>query len=180
MRIISGRFKGRTFHPPADRWPTRPTTDIAKEGLYNILANRLNFEEIRFCDLFGGTGSHTYEVISRGCEKVDYVDKFRPACTFVKNTIELLKIENQVQVYCMDIYQYINQCPLQYDYVFAGPPYGMPKIEQLAEVILEKPLITNDGLLVIEHHHNISYQRVPQFQELRNYGQTCFSFFQNN
>ena len=84
MRIIGGEFKGRKFIPPAKNWPTRPTTDFAKEGLFNILQNRLDFSETKFLDLFGGTGNHSYEFISRGCTDVTYVDKFPGCVAFVK------------------------------------------------------------------------------------------------
>src|SRR5690625_1777401 len=101
MRIISGKFGGRRFYPPADKWPTRPTTDIAKEGLYNILQNWIYFEAEIFLDLFGGTGNHCYEFISRGCRDATYVDRHRPAVSFVRKTAKELQIESELTIYAM-------------------------------------------------------------------------------
>ena len=94
MRIISGKFGGRKFYPPADKWPTRPTTDISKEGLFNVLNNRLDWEEVKMLDLFGGTGNHCYEFISRGCIDATYVDQFMGCIKFVQEISEKLNIEN--------------------------------------------------------------------------------------
>src|SRR6056297_1025516 len=94
MRIIGGKFKGRRFTPPAKNWPTRPTTDVAKEGLFNILANSFDFSELKVLDLFGGTGNHCYEFISRGCRDATYVDKFGGAVAYVHRTAKELKVED--------------------------------------------------------------------------------------
>ncbi|MEM9929937.1 MAG: RsmD family RNA methyltransferase, partial [Bacteroidota bacterium] len=110
MRIISGKFKGRRFHPPADKWPTRPTTDYAKEGLFNVLHNNwLDFEDERFLDLFGGTGSHDYEFISRGCTDVTYVDKHGPAVKFVERTIKTLGVEDSIKIFRMDVFHFLKR-----------------------------------------------------------------------
>ena len=109
MRIISGQFKGRRFSPPASKWPTRPTTDFAKEGLFNILQNNLNFEEIKVLDLFGGTGSHSYEFISRGCRDVTYVDQFAGCVKFVKKTAEQLDIQDFIKVVNSDVFKFIER-----------------------------------------------------------------------
>ncbi|MEL6276840.1 MAG: RsmD family RNA methyltransferase, partial [Bacteroidota bacterium] len=109
MRIIGGQFKGRRFHPPADKWPTRPTTDYAKEGLFNILQNRLDFSSLRVLDLFGGTGSHDYEFISRGCKDVTYVDRHGPAVAFVKKTIATLGVEDHITIFKMDVFRFLKR-----------------------------------------------------------------------
>ena len=104
MRIIGGAFKGRRFYPPADSWPTRPTTDFAKEGLFNILSNRYDFSEWKVLDLFGGTGNHSYEFISRGCEDVTYVDRFGPAVKFVQKISATLEIEDKIRILRSDVF----------------------------------------------------------------------------
>ena len=98
MRIIAGEFKGRKFFPPADNWPTRPTTDFSKEGLFNILNNRIDFSNVIMLDLFGGTGNHSYEFISRGCQDATYVDKFPGCVKFASKTAKELNIENKIKI----------------------------------------------------------------------------------
>lgn len=183
MRIIGGEFKGRKFYPPADKWPTRPTTDFAKEGLFNILQNRLDFAELSVLDLFGGTGSHGYEFISRGCTDVTYVDKFGPAVNFVKKTARELDIENSFTVFRTDVFRFIKMSPKKYDYIFAGPPYELPTIDTIPDLIFTHELLQPEGLFVMEHNPNHSYDNHPRLKEVRNYGKTIFSFFgfnQNN
>ncbi len=177
MRIISGKFKGRRFHPPADNWPTRPTTDFAKEGLYNILENRLDWTEIDMLDLFGGTGNHGYESISRGCRSVVYVDKHGPAIQFVRRTIAELGIGDQMKVVRSDVFQFVRQCTERFDFIFAGPPYGMRLLETLPDEILGRGLLADDGLFVLEHNPDHQFEQHPQFTEIRKYGTTWFSFF---
>ena len=109
MRIISGKFKGRRFNPPANNWPTRPTTDFAKEGLFNILNNTFDFEELKVLDLFGGTGSHSYEFISRGSKDVTYVDKHGPAIDFVRKTAEQLKIKDNIRIIPSDVFKFVER-----------------------------------------------------------------------
>lgn len=107
MRIISGKFGGRKFYPPADKWPTRPTTDISKEGLFNVLNNRLDWEEVKMLDLFGGTGNHCYEFISRGCIDATYVDQFMGCIKFVQEVSEKLNIENELRIVRSDVFRFI-------------------------------------------------------------------------
>ena len=179
MRIIGGKFKGRRFNPPADKWPTRPTTDFAKEALFNVLNNRLDFESVKMLDLFGGTGNHCYEFISRGCEDATYVDKF-PACVqFVRKTAALLDIEEYLHIFQMDVFRFITAATDQYDYIFAGPPYALPTIDGIPDLIFEKKLLSPEGLLVLEHNPHHDFTGHPNLREVRNYGQTYFSFFTN-
>ncbi len=177
MRIIGGEFKGRRFDPPAKNWPTRPTTDVSKEGLYNILSNSMDFEETSFLDLFGGTGNHCYECISRGCTDATYVDKFPKAVEFVKQMATKLKIEDYLKIYRMDVFTYIKKCELQYDYIFAGPPYPLTNIAEIPDIVLDKGLLGTDGLLVLEHNPQVNLSHHPKLVDNRNYGQTNFSFF---
>lgn len=178
MRIIGGELKGRRFHPPADKWPTRPTTDFAKEALFNILQNSFYFDEIKVLDLFGGTGSHSYEFISRGCRDVTYVDNFGPAVRFVKQTAKTLGIEAFLRTVEMDVFKFIENCKSQYDYVFAGPPYPLPKLDSIPDVIFEHKLLKPGGWLVLEHNAHHSFATHPRFFQQRNYGGTYFSFFE--
>jgi 16S rRNA (guanine(966)-N(2))-methyltransferase RsmD len=177
MRIIGGKFKGRRFTPPADHWPTRPTTDYAKEALFNILNNRLDFESVKVLDLFGGTGSHSYEFISRGCEDVTYVDKFAPAVQFVRKTAETLQITPFLKILQMDVFRFIENATAQYDYIFAGPPYALPTIDTIPNLIFEKNLLLPEGIFVLEHNPHHDFHDHPHFTEMRSYGKTLLSFF---
>lgn len=177
MRIIGGKFKGRRFHPPADHWPTRPTTDYAKEALFNILNNQLDFEETKVLDLFGGTGSHSYEFVSRGCTDVTYVDKFPDAVRFVRKTSEQLDIGNCLKIFQMDVFRFISHTTEQFDYIFAGPPYGLPTIDTIPDLIFERNLLLPDGIFVLEHNPHHDFIEHPRLADVRNYGKTIFSFF---
>lgn len=178
MRIISGKFKGRRFSPPADNWPTRPTTDFAKEGLFNVLNNQFDFEEIRALDLFGGTGSHSYELISRGCTDVVYVDKF-PACVeFVKKTAKALGVEHCVRIVRADVFRFLHTCREKFDYIFAGPPYPLPNIPEIPDLVFSLNLLKPGGWLVLEHNPHHQFKDHPFFKEARHYGKTIFSIFE--
>ncbi len=177
MRIIGGTFKGRRFRPPADKWPTRPTTDFAKEGLFNILVNRLAFEDICMLDLFGGTGSHCYEFISRGCRDATYVDKFGPAVSFVRKTARELGIEDYLRIVRADVFKFIRSDTRAYDYIFAGPPYPLPNIPEIPQLVIESGRLTPSGLLVVEHNPDHDFKQHAHYQEERSYGTTIFSFF---
>ena len=178
MRIIGGRFKSRRFNPPAKKWPTRPTTDYAKEGLFNILQNRLDFESTVMLDLFGGTGSHCYEFISRGCKDVTYVDKFGGCVAFVRKTSQELGIESLIEINRMDVFKFIETTHRQYDYIFAGPPYPLPTLDTIPDVIFRHNILKEDGLFVLEHNPNHDFTNHPHYVQERNYGTTIFSFFQ--
>ena len=179
MRIIGGKFKGRRFYPPAKNWPTRPTTDFAKEGLFNIITNHFHFEDLKVLDLFGGTGNHGYEFISRGCKDVTYVDKFGPCVAFVKKIAEVLEIQDNIKIIKSDVFRFIAYTKEQYDYIFAGPPYGLPTIDLIPDLIFEHQLLKDDGWFVMEHNPNHSYEDHPNYVEQRHYGKTIFSIFKN-
>lgn len=180
MRIISGKFKGRKFYPPAKNWPTRPTTDYAKEGLFNIIYNNFDFEDLKVLDLFGGTGNHSYEFVSRGCEDVTYVDKHGPCVTFVKKIANELGIEDNININRMDVFKFIKYATQSYDYIFAGPPYPLPNIPEIPDLIIEKKMIKEGGWLVLEHNPNHDFENHPHLVDVRNYGKTIFSFFGAN
>ena len=177
MRIIGGDFKGRRFNPPAKNWPTRPTTDYAKEGLFNILLNHWDFAEMRVLDLFGGTGSHSYEFLSRGCRDVTYVDKF-PACVaFARKTAAELEMNNFIRIVRADVFRFMAQPQAPYDYIFAGPPYPLPNIPEIPDLVFQYNLLKPGGWLVLEHNPNHDFSEHPRFWQVRNYGKTIFSFF---
>lgn len=178
MRIIGGEFKGRRFNPPAKNWPTRPTTDYAKEGLFNILYNNFNFEDLKVLDLFGGTGNHSYEFISRGCRDVTYVDKFGGCVSFVKKTSEELKIQDYLKIQKADVFKFIQRAHETYDYIFAGPPYPLPTLDTIPDKIFEKGLLNKNGWFVMEHNPNHNFEKHPNFVQSRNYGTTIFSIFE--
>ena len=178
MRIIGGKFKSRRFNPPAKNWPTRPTTDYAKEGLFNILQNRIDFEDTVMLDLFGGTGSHCYEFISRGCKDATYVDKFGGCIAFVRKTSLELDIVQYLKIVKMDVFKFIESTPRTYDYIFAGPPYPLPTLNTIPDVIFSNAILKVDGLFVLEHNPNHDFTAHPHYVEQRSYGTTIFSFFQ--
>jgi 16S rRNA (guanine(966)-N(2))-methyltransferase RsmD len=176
MRIISGIFKGRRFSPPADNWPTRPTTDFAKEGLYNILQNRIDFESTVMLDLFGGTGNHCYEFISRGCTDATYVDKFPGCVRFVRKTAEELGITDKLQIVQSDVFKFLRFNTRQYDFIFAGPPYPLPNLRSIPDEIFNNNTLKAGGLFVLEHNPDHDFSQHEHFIEKRNYGTTIFSF----
>ncbi|HMS70595.1 MAG: RsmD family RNA methyltransferase [Saprospiraceae bacterium] len=177
MRIIGGEFGGRRFNPPAKNWPTRPTTDISKEGLYNMLQNRIDFEDTIMLDLFGGTGNHCYEFISRGCQDATYVDNFAGCVAFVKKTSEELGIGERIKIFKMDVFKYISSCERQYDFIFAGPPYPLITLNTIPDKIFAKGILKEGGIFVLEHNPQHNFKQHAFYKEERAYGTTIFSFF---
>ena len=157
---------------------TRPTTDIAKEGLFNVLQNQLDFEELKTLDLFGGTGSISYELASRGVKDLTVVEKDRQMFAFIKKTAEMLQLQN-FKLVQSDVFRFIEQCGDQFDFIFAGPPYALQTIDELPRLIFEKQLLKDDGWFVLEHTPRNNYENFPHFKSSRNYGTTVFSIFIN-
>ena len=162
MRIISGKWGGRRISPPANMPHTRPTTDIAKEGLFNILQNRMDFEGIKTLDLFGGTGCISYELGSRGAADMTLVEKDNTMHAFIKKNMDLLKAEN-VKVLKMDVFSYLNSCTEQFDFIFAGPPYALGSIDELPKIIVARKLISKGGFFVLEHTPRNQYEKADGF-----------------
>ena len=179
MRIISGKYGGRKIHPPSKMPYTRPTTDIAKEGLFNILGNNLNFEGIKTLDIFGGTGSISYELASRGAADLTIVEKDSKMYEFIKTTSIALEIEN-FHVIKSDVFKFLESCSDKYDFIFAGPPYALKTIDDLPVVIFEKELLLENGWFILEHTPANNYEDMPYFKTVRNYGTTLFSIFKND
>ena len=178
MRIIGGSAGGRRINPPGKMPHTRPTTDIAKEGLFNILQNQLDFEGMKTLDLFGGTGSISYELASRGAADITVVEKDPSMHAFIKKTAEELKF-TKFQVLKMDVFRFITQCAQQFDFIFAGPPYALANIDDLPKLIVQKKLLKPGGWFVLEHTPKNDYKSFPLFKSERNYGTTVFTFFVN-
>ena len=178
MRIISGSLGGRRINPPAKMPYTRPTTDIAKEGLFNIMENNLDISSLKTLDLFGGTGSITYELASRGAVTCSIVEKDPAMYGFIKNTVEALGL-SQCKVIRMDVFKFLEQCKEQFDFIFAGPPYALTTIDELPRIIEAHKLLAPDGWFVLEHTPRNNYEQFPLFTKARNYGTTIFSIFVN-
>ena len=176
MRIIGGEHGGRKFNPP-DKMPyTRPTTDIAREGLFNILQNNLDFSTLKTLDLFGGTGSISYELASRGARDMTIIEKDPAMYEFIKKTSSALQLEN-FKAIKTDVFKFIQQCDDKFDFIFAGPPYALTQIDDLPKLIFEKQLLTRNGWFVLEHMPKNEYKTFPFFKSERNYGTTVFSIF---
>lgn len=176
MRIISGKYGGRKIQPPAQMPHTRPTTDIAKEGLFNILQNNIDFEEVVSLDLFGGTGCISYELASRGVDDLTIVEKDPKMYEFIKKTSAMLGIVN-LTVVKQEVFAYINSCHNQYDFIFAGPPYALTTIDELPVQVFQKGLLKKGGWFVLEHTPRNDYKKFEHYKTERNYGTTIFSIF---
>jgi 16S rRNA (guanine966-N2)-methyltransferase len=178
MRIISGRYGGRKINPPSKMPYTRPTTDIAREGLFNILQNNLDFVNLHTLDLFGGTGCISYELASRGAGPLTIVEKDPQMYAFIKKTVAELNIPD-VNLVRGDVFSFINSCNSQFDFIFAGPPYALTTIDDLPKLIIERQLLRPEGWFVLEHTPRNTYTSFPAYVTERNYGTTIFSIFIN-
>ena len=179
MRIIGGEHGGRKFNPPTNMPYTRPTTDIAKEGLFNVLQHNLDFDELKTLDLFGGTGSISYELASRGVPDLTIVEKDATMYEFIKKTSATLRLEN-FKVVKMDVFKFIQSCTDKFDFIFAGPPYALTSIDDLPKHIFEQQLLKKGGWFVLEHTPRNDYKAFPFYKSERNYGSTVFSTFVEN
>jgi 16S rRNA (guanine966-N2)-methyltransferase len=178
MRIISGRLGGRRINPPSNMPYTRPTTDIAREGLFNVLQNNLDFEAIRTLDLFGGTGCISYELASRGVKDLTIVEKDAAMFEFIKKTVAALELEN-IHLTRMDVFKFIEQNKDRFDFIFAGPPYALETIDELPRLVVQKQMLNPGGWFVLEHTPRNNYEKFPLFVTSRKYGTTVFSIFVN-
>ncbi len=176
MRIISGIHGGRKISPPAKMPYTRPTTDIAKEGLFNILQNNLEIENLKTLDLFGGTGCISYELASRGATDLTIIEKDNSMYDFIKKTAALLNFEN-FKILKSDVFKYMQSCNESYDLIFAGPPYALTNIDDLPRLVFEKNLLKPGGWFVLEHTPRNDYKKTAHYKTERNYGTTIFSIF---
>ncbi len=178
MRIISGTHGGRKINPPAKMPHTRPTTDIAKEGLFNIIGNNIAIEGISTLDLFGGTGCISYELASRGAASLTIIEKDPKMYDFIKQTAAQLQF-SQIHIIKQEVFSFIETCKEQYDLIFAGPPYALTTIDDLPRKIFEKGLLKPGGWFILEHTPRNDYKKFEHYRSERNYGTTIFSFFIN-
>jgi 16S rRNA (guanine966-N2)-methyltransferase len=176
MRIISGQFKGRRLQVPTNI-TARPTTDFAKEGLFNLLNNRIDFEGIDVLDLFAGTGSISIEFVSRECKSVISIEQNERHSAFIRKMCTELKITN-LSLIRTDVFKFIDSCHAQFDMIFADPPYELVQLAQIPDLIFAKKLLKEDGLFVLEHSSKNNFDQHPHFVDHRNYGNVNFSFFQ--
>ncbi len=179
MRIIGGTAGGRRFTPPGNMPHTRPTTDVAKEGLFNVIENNLEIDTLKVLDLFGGTGSISYEMASRGCRDITTVEKDAKMHAFISNNARSLQFE-QIRVVKMDVFSYIQQSREQFSFIFAGPPYALENIDDLPTEIFKYQLLLPKGWFVLEHTPRNDYSKFPFYRTTRKYGTTLFSIFVNS
>jgi 16S rRNA (guanine(966)-N(2))-methyltransferase RsmD len=178
LRIIGGKYKGRKITPPANL-KARPTTDFAKEGLFNILNNKIDFEDITVLDLFSGTGSISYEFVSRGAAQVHLVEKNYNNFSGIKKIINELKITNIKPIH-IDATAFLKTCNTKYDLVFADPPFDLAWIDELPDLIFNANILNDSGLFILEHPANKDFSNNLFFLETRRYGEVHFSFFEFN
>ncbi len=198
MRVVAGKYKGRHFEVPRS-FKARPTTDFAKENLFNVLRSYVDFEEEapQALDLFAGTGSITLELLSRGCAHVTAVELDPQHISFIRQFLRQLKAEDDVTLLRADVLRFLKKAPGSYDFIFADPPYALPQLEQLPDLIFnddlrmmndenneqssiinrQSSILNPDGLFVLEHGKAQNFSQHPHFIGHRAYGSVNFSFF---
>jgi 16S rRNA (guanine966-N2)-methyltransferase len=176
MRIISGKYKGRRITAPKNL-PIRPTTDMAKEALFNILNNYFHFDEVRVLDLFSGSGSISYEFASRGSENIIAVDTDFGCIKFIKQTADTFDFD--INAVKSDVFSFLEKNRAEYDVIFADPPYGFTQeqFERIPKLIFENDLLAEEGMLIIEHSTHTNLEEAPHFSHSKKYGSSVFSFF---
>jgi len=175
MRIITGIYKGRHFDIPRS-FKARPTTDFAKENIFNVLTAYMDFEDATALDLFSGTGSISLELVSRGCSHVFSVEMDRDHHRFIQECLK--KLNTQVCVPIRgDVFRFIKSCKHQFDFIFADPPYALKELGTIPSLIFEKGLLKPDGVFVFEHGKDYDFSDDPHFVEHRSYGSVNFSIF---
>ena len=176
MRIIGGKLKGLRISPPPNL-PVRPTTDMAKEALFNILNNQFDFEELKVLDLFSGTGNLSLEFASRGCPDITSVDKNTGCYNFLKNTAKQHQLD-AIKATRADVFKFLEQEAETFDLIFADPPFDIPQIPLIPEMVFKRKLLNPGGLLIVEHPTMKKLDNHPNFKEQRKYGYSSFSFFE--
>jgi len=178
MRIISGKYRGRQIHTPTNL-PVRPTTDFAKESLFNILNNLVDFEEISVLDLFAGTGNLSYEFFSRGAITVTAVETDPKCVAFINKTIQLLNADN-FETIRTDVFHYLKRPFESFDIIFADPPYEMENIKEIPDLIFQTQILKEEGWFILEHSKRNDFSKHPFFDQHRKYGNVNFSFFRRD
>lgn len=175
MRIITGIYKGRHFDIPRT-FKARPTTDFAKENIFNVLQGYLDFEDATALDLFAGTGSISLELVSRGCERVVSVEADRDHANFIRQCFKKLGTEKDILIKG-DVFRFLKSCHEQFDFIFADPPYALPDLPKIPDLVLDGDLLKEDGIFVFEHGKDHDFSSHPRFLEHRSYGSVNFSLF---
>ena len=175
MRIITGQFKGRHFDIPRT-FKARPTTDFAKENIFNVLNGYIDFDSITALDLFAGTGSISLELVSRGCKEVVSVEKDRDHARFIAECMKKINAENDILIRG-DVFRFLKSCHQKFDLIFADPPYALPELDTLPDLVFEHDLLAADGVFVFEHGKHNDFSAHPRFKEHRSYGSVNFSIF---
>ena len=176
MRIITGKYKGRHFTVPRS-FKARPTTDFAKENLFNVLNGYLDFtDNITALDLFAGTGSITIELLSRGCDKVISIEQDTQHFRYITQVLKELKADNCFPLRA-DVFRYIQRCKESFDFIFADPPYALKNLEQIPELIFKQNMLKKTGIFVLEHGKEQDFSEQPGFIDHRAYGSVNFSLF---
>ena len=175
MRIITGIYKGRHFDIPRS-FKARPTTDFAKENIFNVLMQYVDFEDAQALDLFSGTGSISLELVSRGCRQVVSVEMDRDHHRFIQECLKKLNTDKCVPIRG-DVFRFLKSCKQQYDFIFADPPYALKELPQIPDIIFERQLLKEEGLFVFEHGKDYDFSAHPHFLEHRSYGSVNFTLF---
>ena len=175
MRIISGKYRGRAINPPKNL-RARPTTDFAKENLFNILTNLVDFEQCDVLDLFAGTGSVSYEFASRGANSVTSVEINAVHHNFIRTTAKSLGADNIFAVKA-NVFLYLKSCPKSFDIVFSDAPYDLEGLEQVVDLVLSENILKEEGIFIFEHSDKFDFSNRPNFWQLRSYGSVQFSMF---
>lgn len=175
MRIITGQYKGRHFDIPRT-FKARPTTDFAKENIFNVLQGYIDFEDATALDLFAGTGSISLELVSRGCKQVVSVEADRDHANFIRQCFKKLNEDRDILVRG-DVFRFLKSCHQKFDFIFADPPYALEDLAKIPDLVLNGELLNEDGIFVFEHGKNHEFSTHPRFLEHRSYGSVNFSLF---
>lgn len=176
MRIIGGSHSGLRLYPPANL-PVRPTTDMAKEALFNILQNKINFEGLYALDLFAGTGNITLELASRGASGITAVDIHFKCVQYIEVTAKKMQLQG-VKTMKADVLKFLGKCTETFDFIFIDPPYDLPQLPQLPGVVFDRQLLRPHGIMVLEHPSTRQIPAHPALTDTRKYGYSSFSFYQ--
>jgi 16S rRNA (guanine(966)-N(2))-methyltransferase RsmD len=175
MRIITGKYKGRHFDIPRS-FKARPTTDFAKENIFNVLSHHIDFEDATALDLFSGTGSITLELLSRGCSHVISVEADIDHHRFIQDCLKKLDTNDAIPLRG-DVFRFVKSCKQQFDFIFADPPYALKELPTIPDLIFEKGLLKEGGVFVFEHGKDYDFSAHPHFAEHRSYGSVNFTLF---
>lgn len=176
MRIIRGKYGRRRFDVPKNI-SARPTTDFARENLFNVLENTEDFDGKRALDLFAGTGAISFEFLSRGCEEVTAVESASVQANFIRSVAQKLNVTSQLHLVKADVFRFIGSCDTPFDFVFADPPYDHPRFAEIPQLILGSKLLAPGTLFIMEHSRNHDFSALPHFEQQRTYGSVNFSIF---